>query len=188
MTIEPIHLLYIFSNIIGLTFGYAALSKMASLRAFSAAFNRQISVPPRAAFSASLALVLGESVIAVAQIGKVSLEYWAPVTVLLLVVFLAFSFRKLATDSPKAPCLCFGVDESESIGPNTVVRLAVLTLLAISVVWLIFVGNVDPARQSTVSGTQYLELGVASVLGLLVGNWLLSFPEMRVVLRVYSRR
>jgi hypothetical protein len=156
---------------VALVFGYAAVAKLLHVRAFIAGFRNYRIVPDRTAPFAGGFLIAGEGAIAWAHLEGVGLKYIAPVTAVLLSVFLVMTVILLKSGE-KRPCLCFGASSQDVIDIYGLVRVCLLLFAELTLCLHLTISESAKMGQVTDS------LSVAAPAVALIA-WCLSIPKLR---------
>jgi peroxiredoxin len=163
--------------ILAAVFAVSGISKLFDLSGSQAAM-RSFGVPERFTRAGGIALPIGELVIAVLLIPATTARWGALLALILLAVFIAGISYSLSRGR-KFDCHCFGQLTTSEIGPPTLIRNAVLAVLAAVVVISGFANN-DPGPGLTdvfrgLSAFEWVMLAIGVILlAALAGvSWLL---------------
>jgi Methylamine utilisation protein MauE len=161
---------------VGLVFGYAAASKFADLRAFVAGVRAYRVVPSRFAPFVAAALIVTECSIALAHLTDAAIEIVAPATAAVLLSFFATTVNTLRHGASR-PCLCFGANRDDLVDSNTLLRIALLLTVELSLcAYLAFMDGSILVRITGLYGIIQM-LGIGALLIALTG-WALAIPRV----------
>lgn len=168
--------------VLGVVFLLAAVPKIRRPRRFARTVAGYRLLSKSIAPLAARGLVAVESALAVTLLAGWLTAVAVPVATGMFLIFLAATTHTVR-QGRRIPCGCFG-DSGELVSPRTMVRLTVLSAVAMVLLMLRFIAHVPPLTAGDVVTSAYgVQMAMLAVFLLVLATWLLSLPELTFVLR-----